>query len=95
MKVSPSLVVLVGAHLLLASFSVRAADSLGNWSQRLTGRHMQDVAFGNGVFVTVGWDGILTSRDGVGWSLAYPWERCRGIIYDNENYRFIGHTLYR
>ncbi|MBX3746292.1 MAG: hypothetical protein KF833_13380 [Verrucomicrobiae bacterium] len=90
MKVSPSLVLLVGAHILLASFPVQAADPLGNWSQRVTGRHIQDVAFGNGVFVTVGFRGILTSRDGVGWSFSPTWHDLLGIIYDNENERFIG-----
>jgi hypothetical protein len=76
--------------MLLASFPVRAADPLSNWSQRVTGRHIQDVAFGNGVFVTVGWHGILTSGDGVGWSLSSAWYDLLGIIYDNENERFIG-----
>ncbi|MGY2954787.1 hypothetical protein ACVWZQ_002946, partial [Thermostichus sp. MS-CIW-29] len=66
-----------------------------SWTQRTSGtsNQLNGVAYGNGLFVAVGWDGtILTSPDGVSWtqrtSGTSNW--LNGVAYGNGLFVAVG-----
>ena len=61
-----------------------SADPLDNWHQRTSGTTsgLYGVAYGNGTFVAVGWETILSSSDGVTWTDRYTGSGLVGLMFN-------------
>ncbi len=91
MKISSRAGLLLGLPLLATAVPLPGADPLGTWLPRFTGRRdLQDVTFGNHVFVTVG-GAIFSSGDAVDWSYRAPAaETFYGITYGDDMFIAVG-----
>jgi hypothetical protein len=89
MKVPSHVVMLLGLPLLTISAASLGADPLETWVQRLAGfRYLEDVTFGNSIFVAVGsYGAIFSSNDGLDWSYHQA-----SSVYASSLYDFYGVT---
>jgi hypothetical protein len=95
-RLSYLLVIFFAAILVLPAYSI--ADPIDSWNWRSPlpqGNTLNDVAFGNGTFVAVGYLGtILTSPDGTAWTprTSGTTNTLAGVVFANGRFVAVGQS---
>jgi len=63
-----------------------------SWTKRTSEKPLRGVTYGNGIFVAVGYDIILTSTDGVTWTkqTSGTSKELRGVTFGNNTFVAVG-----